>query len=161
MKEKKPPLTKIEKKAETWRIVKFVLFSISAGAIQIISFSLLELIPYCKYNYWLPATISLILSVLWNFTFNRRFTFQSANNVPIAMLKTLAYYVVFGPLSIAFGHMYLVVTLKWNDFLVEGVLMLVNLITEFLYQRYFVFNKSLDTNDLAKKKIEQTEKTHE
>ena len=77
------------------------------------------------------------------------------------MLKTLAYYVVFGPLSIAFGHMYLVVTLKWNDFLVEGVLMLVNLITEFLYQRYFVFNKSLDTNDLAKKKIEQTEKTHE
>ena len=151
--EKKTPLTKEEKKKELWRTIKFILFSISAGVIEFSSFSLLTLIPYLalKENYWIPAAISLALSVIWNFTFNRKFTFQSANNVPIAMLKVLAYYIVFAPLSIWLAQMYLVDTLGWNEFLVKAVVMLVNFITEFLYQRFFVFGKTIDTNDIAKK----------
>ena len=161
-KEKKTPLTKQEKKIEMWRTIKFILFSISAGVIEFSSFSLLTLIPYLalKENYWIPATISLVLSVIWNFTFNRKFTFQSANNVPIAMLKVFAYYLVFAPLSIWLAQMYLVDQLGWNEFLVKGFVMLVNFITEFLYQRFLVFGKTLDTNDIAKKHQEK-EKTSE
>ena len=156
-KENKTPLTKEEKRKELWRTIKFVLFSISAGLIEFGSFSLLTLIPYLalKENYWIPASISLTLSVLWNFTFNRKFTFQSANNVPIAMLKTLGYYLVFAPLSIWLAQMYLVDQLGWNEFLVKAVVMVVNFVTEFLYQRFFVFGKKLDTNDIAKKHQEK------
>ena len=156
-KENKTPLTKEEKRKELWRTIKFVLFSISAGLIEFGSFSLLTLIPYLalKENYWIPASISLTLSVLWNFTFNRKFTFQSANNVPIAMLKTLGYYLVFAPLSIWLAQMYLVDQLGWNEFLVKAVVMIVNFVTEFLYQRFFVFGKTLDTNDIAKKHQEK------
>ena len=148
---------KEEKRKEAWRVVKFVLFSISAGLIEFVSFTLLTLIPEFKPKsmYWAPATISLILSVLWNFTLNRRFTFQSANNVPIAMLKTFLFYLVFGPLSIWLAQMYLVDTLGWNEILVKAFVMLVNFITEFLYQRFFVFKATLDTNDIAKKKQEK------
>lgn len=151
--EKKTPLTKEEKRKEFWRTIKFILFSISAGVIEFSSFSLLTLIPYLalKENYWIPATISLVLSVIWNFTFNRKFTFQSANNIPIAMLKVIAYYIVFAPLSIWLAQMYLIDTLGWNEFIVKGVVMLVNFITEFLYQRFLVFGKTIDTNEIAQK----------
>ncbi len=145
------------KKNEIWRVIKYVLFAASAGIIEFGSFTLLTLIPYfaLKQNYWMPALISLVLSVIWNFTFNRKFTFQSANNVPIAMVKVLCYYIVFAPLSIWLAQMYLVDQLGWNELLVKAVVMLVNFITEFLYQRFFVFGKSLDTNDIAKKNKEK------
>lgn len=156
-KESKTPLTKKEKRKEAWRVIKYTLFAASAGLIEFGSFSLLVLIPYfaLKENYWIPASISLTLSVIWNFTFNRKFTFQSANNVPIAMLKVLAYYIVFAPLSIWLAQMYLVDQLGWNEFLVKAVVMLVNFITEFLYQRFFVFGKTIDTNNIAKKNKEK------
>ena len=145
------------KKIELFRALKYTLFAASAGLIEFGSFSLLVLIPTLdlKENYWIPALISLILSVIWNFTFNRKFTFQSANNVPIAMMKTLAYYVVFAPLSIWLAQMYLIDTLHWNEFLVKATVMVVNFITEFLYQRYYVFGKTLDTNNVALKKKEK------
>ena len=163
MEKEKTPLTKEEKRKEFWRAVKFVLFSISAGLIEFGSFTLLTLIPALKpaSMYWIPATISLILSVIWNFTLNRRFTFQSANNVPIAMLQVFAYYLVFGPLSIWLAQMYLIDTLKWNELLVKGFVMLVNFITEFLYQRFVVFRTTLDTNDVAKKKEQKLEAKEE
>ena len=156
----KPKLTKEQKKKELFRTISYTLFAASAGLIELGSFSLLVLIPELSTedNYWIPATISLTLSVIWNFTFNRKFTFQSANNVKVAMLKTLAYYVVFGPLSIWLAQMYLVFQLKWNEFLVKAVVMVVNFVTEFLYQRFFVFGKSLETNDVAKKIQERKEK---
>ena len=164
-KENKTLLTKEEKRKEFWRTIKFILFSVSAGLIEFSSFSLLTLIPYLalKENYWIPATISLVLSVIWNFTFNRKFTFQSANNVPIAMLKVIAYYIVFAPLSIWLAQMYLIDTLGWNEFIVKGIVMLVNFITEFLYQRFFVFGKTIDTNDIAQKQKlkEEQKKTSE
>ena len=168
-KEKKV-LTKEEKRKEIWRTIKFLLFSFSAGAIEFCSFWFMTTcIPHpvftaAQYK-WVPLTISLALSVIWNFTFNRRFTFQSASNVPVAMLKVLAYYLVFGPLSIGFVQLYLIDYLKLEkwELLLKIAVMFVNLVTEFLYQRWFVFGKTIDTNDIAKKKqakIEQ-EKTPE
>ena len=136
------------KKKEFWRVVKFTLFSASAGLIEMGSFALLTLVT--NWSYWPRYLIALVLSVLWNFTLNRKFTFKSAANVPIAMLKVAAYYAVFTPLSTWLGS-FLADTLGWNDFLVTAINMIFNFVTEFLYQRFFVFGKSIDTNNLAKK----------
>ena len=130
-------------KKEFWRVVKFTLFSISAGAIQMGSFALLN--ELSGWSYWPCYLISLTLSVLWNFTLNRKFTFQSAANVPVAMLKVLGYYLVFAPVSTILGN-FLAEGLLWNEYLVEFLMMLLNFVTEFLFQRFFVFGKSLDTN---------------
>ena len=120
--------------------IKFTLFSLSAGIIQLGSFALLH--DVIKLTWWPSYLISLILSVLWNFTLNRNFTFQSASNVPIAMLKVFAYDCVFTPLSTLLGN-YLTSTLGYNDYLVTILNMLINLVTEFLYQKYYVFKDSL------------------
>ena len=130
-------------KKELFRVIKFTLFSISAGVIQIGSFTLFN--ELAGWDWWLSYLLSLTLSVLWNFTFNRKFTFQSAANVPVAMLKTLGYYLVFTPTSLWLGN-YLTGSLLWNDYIVEILVMLLNFSTEFLFQRFFVFGKSLDTN---------------
>ena len=130
-------------KKEFWRVVKFTLFSISAGAIQMGSFALLN--ELSGLDYWPCYLISLTLSVLWNFTLNRKFTFQSAANVPVAMLKVLGYYLVFAPVSTILGN-FLAEGLLWNEYLVEFLMMLLNFVTEFLFQRFFVFGKRLDTN---------------
>lgn len=135
---------------ELWRTIKFVLFSCSAGLIQIGSFTLLNEFVF-KGHYWPSYLIALILSVIWNFTLNRRFTFQSASNVPIAMLKVLGYYAVFTPLSTLLGG-YLADTLGWNEYLVTVINMLLNFVTEFLFQRLVVFRNTIDTNDIAQKK---------
>ena len=129
-------------KRELWRAAKFTLFSVSAGVIQVVSFTLLN--ELSGLPYWSSYLISLVLSVLWNFTLNRKYTFKSAANVPVAMLKVAAYYAVFTPLTTILGD-YLVDTLGWNEYLVQGMNMALNFVTEFLYQRYFVFGKSLDT----------------
>ena len=121
--------------------IKFTLFSISAGVIQIISFTLFNEI--LKLGWWPSYLISLILSVLWNFTLNRNYTFKSASNVPVAMAKVFTYYCVFTPLSTIFGN-YLTGTLGWNDYVVTGIDMLLNLVTEFLYQKYYVFRDTLN-----------------
>ena len=130
-------------KKELFRVIKFTLFSISAGVIQIGSFTLFN--ELAGWDWWLSYLLSLTLSVLWNFTFNRKFTFQSAANVSVAMLKTLGYYLVFTPTSLWLGN-YLTGSLLWNDYIVEILVMLLNFSTEFLFQRFFVFGKSLDTN---------------
>ena len=129
-------------KKELWRAVKFTLFSASAGIIEILSFTLLN--ELTGWSYWPCYLIALVLSVLWNFTLNRKYTFRSAANVPIAMLKVAAYYAVFTPLSTLLGS-YLADTLGWNEYLVTALNMIANFVTEFLYQRYFVFGKSIDT----------------
>ncbi len=131
-----------EKKKEIWRVVKFTLFSASAGLIEIVSFTLLN--EFTGWSYWPCYLIALVLSVLWNFTLNRKFTFKSAANVPVAMLKVALYYAVFTPLSTLLGN-YLAETLGWNEYLVTGLNMLLNFVTEFLYQRFFVYGKSIDT----------------
>lgn len=141
-----------EKKKETLRIIKFVFFSISAGLIEIVTFTLLNEIV--KWPYWPCYLIALVLSVLWNFTLNRKFTFQSANNVPIAMLKVAAFYAVFTPVSTILGN-YLADSLGWNEYLVTLINMACNFVTEYLYDRFVVFGKSLDTNKKALEKAEE------
>ena len=130
------------KKKELWRVVKFTLFSASAGIIELGSFALLNELLHLPY--WLSYLIALVLSVLWNFTLNRKFTFQSAANVPVAMLKVAGYYAVFTPLSTLLEHL-LAGRLGWNEYLVTGINMALNLITEFLFQRFVVYRNSIDT----------------
>ena len=142
------------KKKEVFRAVKFALCSASAGIIQFGSFTLMTLI-FADWPYMVRYLIALVLSVIWNFTLNRKFTFQSANNVPIAMLKVAAFYAVFTPLT-TLGGGYLVDTLGWNDFLVEVMTMALNFVTEYIYDRFVVFGKSIDTNERAKNKEEDT-----
>ncbi|MBO4364760.1 MAG: GtrA family protein [Eggerthellaceae bacterium] len=127
---------------EAWRAAKFVMFSISAGVIEILVFTLMN--ELLNLPYWPCYLTALVCSVLWNFTFNRAFTFRSANNVPVAMAKVFAYYCVFTPLTTIGGN-YLAETLGWNEYLVTGINMALNLTTEYLYQRFVVFGKSLDT----------------
>ena len=130
-------------KKEFLRTVKFTLFSISAGLVQILSFTLLY--EFAKLDEPISHLISLILSVVWNFTLNRKFTFQSASNVPIAMLKVAAYYAVFTPLSTWWTAPLTAPAIGWNAYLGEALTMVINFVTEFLYQRFFVFGNSLDT----------------
>lgn len=130
---------------ELLRTLKFTLFSISAGIIQIGSYTLLYELAHL--NEWLCNLISLILSVLWNFTLNRKYTFQSAGNVPIAMMKVTAFYIVFAPLSTWWTAVLTEPSygILWNAYVVELLTMLVNFVTEYLYDRFFVFGKSIDT----------------
>ena len=128
---------------DTIQKIKFTLFSLSAGIIQLGSFALLN--DLIKLEWWPSYLISLILSVLWNFTLNRNFTFKSASNVPVAMAKVFAYYCVFTPLTTIMGN-YLTTNLGWNDYLVTIINMLINLVTEFLFQKYVVFKDALDKN---------------
>ena len=131
-------------KKEAGRATKFVLFSASAGIIELLVFTLMN--ELLNLPYWPCYLTALICSVLWNFTLNRNFTFRAANNVPVAMLKVFAYYCVFTPLTTIGGN-YLVETLGWNEYLVTAINMLLNLSTEYLYQRFFVFGKYIDTKE--------------
>ncbi len=136
------------KKKELLRSLKFLCFSISAGVIEIVVFSLLN--ELTGWSYWPSYLIALVLSVLWNFTLNRRYTFQSANNIPVAMMKVALFYVVFTPVSTLLGN-YLAEGLHWNEYLVTVLNMVMNFVLEFLYDRFFVFKDSIDTNEAAKK----------
>ena len=130
------------KRREALRMVKFLFFSVSAGVIQMGAFALLN--ELSSWSYWPCYLISLLLSVLWNFTLNRKFTFKAAGNVPAAMLKVLAYYAVFTPVSTILGN-YLSETLLWNEYLVTALNMVCNLVTEYLFQRYVVYGKNVDS----------------
>lgn len=134
-------------KKEFWRAVKFTLISISAGLIQMGSFELMS--KLLKLEYLVSYPVSVLLSVIWNFTFNRRYTFQSAANVPVAMLKVLAFYAVFTPVT-TIGGDYLVKNMLWNEDLVFIITMLLNFVLEFLYQRFFVFKNNLDDRKTEK-----------
>ncbi|SHI61845.1 Putative flippase GtrA (transmembrane translocase of bactoprenol-linked glucose) [Butyrivibrio fibrisolvens DSM 3071] len=134
------------KKKEIVRMVKFVFFSISAGLIEIVSFTILN--ELLNWPYWPCYLIALVLSVVWNFTLNRAFTFQSAGNVPIAMMQVAAFYLVFTPVTTISGN-FLVESLGWNEYLVTGLNMALNFITEYLYDRFVVFKATLDTNKRA------------
>ncbi len=130
---------KVSKK-QVWQAVKFTLFSISAGVIQIGSFALLEL--FIK-DYWIPYLISLVLSILWNFTLNRRFTFKSAANVPIAMLKVFGFYLVVTPLSTYLGN--LAEAHGVDDFIILLVTMVANFVLEFLFCKFVVYRGKENT----------------
>ena len=128
-------------KKELIRKIKFTLFSISAGLIEIGLFTILE--ECTNFSYWVCYLIALIASVLWNFTLNREYTFKSAANVPKALFLVFLFYLVFTPISTIVGN-YLVEKLGWNDYIVTGLNMLANFILEYLYDIYIVFKGNID-----------------
>lgn len=132
---------------EFWRFVKFALFSASAGIIEMGAFALLN--ELTGWNYWPCYLTALLLSILWNFTLNRKFTFRSVANVPVAMLKVLGFYAVFVPVTTILGD-YLADTLHWNGYLVTGINMGLNFVMEYLFQRYVVYGDSLDSSLVRK-----------
>jgi GtrA-like protein. len=154
---------RLDTKQNTWMAIKFVLFSISAGIIQFGSFTLLHeftsldkltnLDKIFGNDYGLTYFIALVLSVVWNFTLNREYTFKSAANVPIAMLKVFGYYLVFTPLSIWWGVK--LTELGWNYYIVLFCTMVINLLTEFVFDLFVVYRKSLYTNEAGKRKLNE------
>lgn len=133
----------METKKEWLRTLKFTLFSISAGLVQVVSFTVLEEVIHL--THWLAYLVALCLSVLWNFTLNRKYTFHSASNVPVAMAKVAVFYLVFTPVSTWWTAVLTGEGCLWNEYLVLGLTMLVNFVSEYLYDRFFVFRGSIDT----------------
>ena len=126
-----------------WQMVKFTLFSISAGVIQVGSFAVFE--ELLHWAYWPAYLTALILSVVWNFTFNRRYTFKSAANVPVAMAKVFGFYAVFTPLSTWGGNA--VEAAGVNDYIVLGATMILNFVLEFLFCKYVVYRNQENTRE--------------
>lgn len=120
--------------------LKFLCFSATAAVIQLLTFTLLN--ELCTIPYWPAYLTSLVLSVVYNFTLNRKFTFKSANNIPIAMTKVFCYYLVFTPLSVLWGDA--LTNIGWNEYIVLIGTMIINFVTEFLYSKYFVFKNQKD-----------------
>ena len=127
-------------KGQVMQALKFTLFSISAGIIQIVSFAILEIFIE---EYWIPYLVSLILSILWNFTLNRRYTFKSAANVPVAMAKVFGFYVVFTPVSTWLGD--LAEQNGGNDFVILIITMVANFVLEYLFCKLVVYRGQENT----------------
>ena len=155
---------KLSKKDNALQAIKFALFSVSAGVIQIVTFTLLnELMPdiqsdkaitkwFFESEYGAYYLVALILSILWNFTVNRKFTFKSATNIPIAMLKVFGFYCVFTPVSTILGEIITPkIPFEFGEYIVLGVTMIINMVSEFLYCRFVVYKNSMNTNESAKK----------
>ncbi len=155
----------LTKKENVLQALKFAAFSASAGVIQVVTFTLLnELLPQTESNnavlqwffnseYGASYLVALICSVLWNFTFNRKFTFKSATNIPVAMLKVFGFYCVFTPVSVILGE-YVAQNTSWAfaEYAILGVTMMANMTTEFLFCRFFVYRDSMNTNEKKKEK---------
>lgn len=154
--------SKLTKKQEILNAIKFALFSASAGIIQLVSFALLSSFVFNdgENKYGISYFISLVLSVLWNFTFNRKFTFKSASNIPIAMLLVFAFYCVFTPLSILWVEA--LTKAGWNEYVVLLLTMIINMVTEFLWTRNVVYRKSINTaTTKTEQKTEEKEQSKE
>ncbi|MDD3212467.1 MAG: GtrA family protein [Eubacteriales bacterium] len=150
-KETQKTIKQLTARQQSWQMVKFTLFSASAGLIQVLSFTLFN--EVFQFPYWLGYGIALVLSVLWNFTFNRRYTFRSVANISKAMTLVFLYYLVFTPLSIWWGDA--LTGAGWNDYIVLVGTMLINFVTEYTFQRFVVYRYTIDTNEVAKRAEEK------
>ena len=148
---------KLTKKQEIIKFIQFLFFSLSAGIIEVVTFTLLK--EVVGLNYWVSYLPALIASVLWNFTVNRKFTFKSVSNVPVAMLKVAFYYVLFTPLSTWWGN-YLSAT-DWGigeslqGYIILVGTMIVNFVTEFMVYRFWVYRKTINTSESGQKEQEK------
>lgn len=167
---------KINKK-ELLRAVKYTLFAISAGVIQIVSSLAIKailgtfmdetrtmvFINEIAVSSFIAETVGLALSIIWNFTFNRKFTFKAANNVPLAMALAFLFYVPFYPFQtwyIAAVENKLADIGFWGFVIAQGTVMIINFVLEFLWQQFVVFRGKVDTNSLAQKqKTQQSDET--
>ena len=138
-----------EKRKEFFRFIKFALFSASAGIIEIVSFTLLN--EFTGWGYWACYLPALVLSVVWNFTLNRRYAFRAEGSYARQIGMAFLFYLVFTPASTLLGD-WLADTVGWNEYLVTALNMIANFVLEFLYDRFVVFRGQVDTNDIARKK---------
>ncbi len=138
--EESNPKHNLNKKQQFFQFLKFLLFSLSAGIIQILTFELLYNVIKWK-SWWATYLISIVLSVIWNFTFNRKFTFKSSSNIPISMFFALLFYVPFIPLSVFGGNA--LEQIGWNGTLVTLMMMIINFLTEFVWDKLVVFNDKI------------------
>ena len=157
--ENKEPV-ELTRRQEIWKFFQFVFFSISAGVIQVLVYTLLS--EALHLNYWLAYLPALIASVLWNFTVNRKFTFKSANNVSVAMMKIAVYYLIFTPLSTWWGNALdgLDVGIDaalWGYIILIGT-MVVNFVTEFCVCRFWVYRNSINTSEAGKREQDKIQK---
>jgi len=150
---------KLTRRENLIQTVKYFAFAASAGAIEAIVFALLSEFVFrdAENEYGWSYFIALVISILWNFTLNRRYTFKSANNVPIAMLMVFGFYVVFTPASILWGKALtgLNPDSRLLYYAVFVFTLAINGVTEFLFQRFVVYRGSINTNALAQKKEEE------
>lgn len=144
----------LSRKQNFFQFIKFTLFSASAGIIQFGSFTLLH--ELAGLPYWPCYLFALILSVIYNFTVNRRFTFKSAANIPRAMMMVFGYYCVFTPLSTLWGDA--LASIGWNEYIVLAGTMVINFVSEFLFTRFVVYRNSINTNELAQKENQKCAK---
>ena len=134
------------KRKEIIRAIKFALVSASAGLVEIGVFTVMN--EFTGLRYWPCYLTALIASVVWCFTINRRYTFKSTKNVPRAMAMVFAFYLVFTPATTILGN-YLAEGLHWNEYLVTGINMALNLSLEYLYDTFIVYRGEMDNNDIA------------
>lgn len=152
-------MAEMSKKDNVLQAIKFALFSASAGIIQVLSFTLLNelIVPnihienekvmnILSSEYGVCYLIALVLSVIWNFTFNRKYTFKSAVNIPVAMLKVFGFYCVFTPVSTIIGELVSRNT-QWEfaEYIILGATMVTNMVTEYLFCRFVVYKDSMNT----------------
>ena len=137
---------------EIIRAIKFALVSVSAGIVEIVVFTVMN--EFTGLKYWPCYLTALVASVVWCFTINRRYTFKSTKNVPRAMAMVFAFYLVFTPATTILGN-YLAETLHWNEYLVTGINMALNLSLEYLYDTFIVYRGEMDNNDIAAKDREK------
>ena len=127
------------KNKNLWQAIKFTLFSISAGIVQAGSFAILHDVLGLE-SYWLSHVPSLVLSVIWNFTFNRKYTFKPTGHVMRDMLLVALFYAVFTPASTWLGNW--LEGLGVHDWLVQLIVMVSNLVTEYFFQKYVVYRET-------------------
>ena len=137
------------KRKEFFRFLKFTLFSASAGIIELLCFTLLN--ELTGWGYWACYLPALVLSVVWNFTLNRRYAFRAEGSYARQMLMAFLFYCVFTPVSTLVGD-WLADTVGWNEYLVTALNMIANFALEFLYDRFVVFRGKVDTNDVARRR---------
>lgn len=169
---------KAARKKKAKRFLKYAIIAISGGLIQLTAYIILsDAIKLDKHvsfdaiyqkqpwlteifydpdtgkTYGLSYFIAVSLSVIWNFTFNRKYTFKSASNVPKAMLLFVLYYAFSIPFNCwAIVQLNKLVVFPLSDKVILICIMLANGLPAFFYQRYVVFGRSLDTKHKKKKR---------
>ena len=166
---------KREKRKGVMQFIKYALCAASAGIIQIVLFSILQavipsngktihfIVEDMDLVTFIATTVALCASILWNFTFNRKFTFKDAGNVPKAMILAFLFYVPFYPFQTWYVHTIksLLVEAIGTDgagIIAEGTVMIINFALEFMWQKFVVFRKPKDKQE---NKTEENENSGE
>lgn len=166
-------LAKRAKRKGVVQFIKYALCAASAGIIQIVLFSILQtvlpkdmgnihfIVEDMQLGTFIATTVALCASILWNFTFNRKFTFKDAGNVPLAMFLAFLFYVPFYPFQTWYVHT--IKTLLSQHISVDGAgiiaeasVMAINFALEFIWQKFVVFRKPKDKNSAQTRQDQNT-----